>query len=399
MTVLTDLVVWLTVFGNLTLLAGLAAALRFAARLSQPAKERPPITILKPLCGDEPGLEEALASCCSQIYPAFQIVFGLHSRTDPALAAVRNLQERFPERDIAVVVDQRLHGPNRKVGNLINMLPAARHELLVISDSDLHVPPDYLERLAAEMEKPGAGLVTCASFGRPPAGLGWPARLDAAQMTYTYLPGVLLSRVAGRQDCLGSTTMLARETLDRIGGLQSLADVLAEDNIMGQRIRDLGLSIRLADVIVAANVSRTSLRAVWQHELRWARTIRASAPIVHGGSALQYPLFWAALACALSGGAAWSIVLCALSWLVRTSCMMGIDAALRRKAPHFIHAGSAWLFPFRDFLSVIEIAASFCIDDVVWRGHKINANGAAADRTAPAMVSMLQQRGLAPGGD
>ncbi|HEX4080811.1 MAG TPA: bacteriohopanetetrol glucosamine biosynthesis glycosyltransferase HpnI [Rhizomicrobium sp.] len=393
---LAEIAAALAIFGNLTVLAGLVVALHFAARPAQAPKKRPAITILKPLCGEEPGLEEALASCCNQIYPAFQIVFGLHSRTDPALAVAKGLQARFPERDIAVVVDPRLHGPNRKVSNLINMLPWARHELLVISDSDLHVPPDYLDRLVVEMEKPATGLVTCASFGRPPAGLGWLAKLDAAQMTYTYLPGVLLSRVLGRQDCLGSTTMLARQTLDRIGGLAPLAGVLAEDNVMGQRIRGLGLSIGLADVVVAATVSRTSPRAVWHHELRWARTIRASAPLVHAVSVLQYPLFWAALACALSGAAIWSIALSALSLTVRASSMMAINAVLRRKAGHFAHAGSAWLLPLRDFLSVIEIGASFCIEDVVWRGHKINANGLAADRTAE-VTPVMRAPGLAPG--
>jgi ceramide glucosyltransferase len=393
MMVLSEIAVFLAIFGNLAVLAGLAAALRFAMRPPRAPKQRPPVTILKPLCGEEPGLEQALTSCCNQTYPTVQIVFGLHSRTDPALAVVKRLQARFPGHDIAVVVDPRLHGPNRKVSNLINMLPRARHGLLVISDSDLHVPPDYLDRLVAEMEKPAAGLVTCASFGRPPAGLGWPAKLDAAQMTYTYLPGVLLSRVLGRQDCLGSTTMLARETLDRIGGLAPLAGVLAEDNVMGQRIRGLGLSIGLADVIVAATVSRTSLRAVWHHELRWARTIRASAPFVHGGSVLQYPLFWATLACVLSGAAMWGIALCALSWTVRATAMVGIDAVLRRKAGDFHHAGNVWLLPFRDILSVIEIGASFCIKDVVWRGHKISANGVAADRAGREVTPVMEPPG------
>jgi ceramide glucosyltransferase len=382
MMLLDDVMAGLTIFGVLSCLAGLFATLRFVARPSPAPKERPPLTILKPLCGEEPQLEEALASCCSQNYPAFQIVFGLHSRTDPALAVVRRLQTRFPDCDIAVVVDPTLHGSNRKVSNLINMLPRARYGLLVISDSDLHVPPDYLDRLAAKIEESGAGLVTCASFGRPPAEFGWPAKLDAMQMTSTFLPGVMLSRLAGRQDCLGSTTMLWRETLDRIGGFHPFADVLAEDNVMGQRVRELGLSVGLADVFVAATVSRRSLGALWHHEVRWARTVRATAPVVHGGSAAQYPLFWAALAFLFSGGAFWAVGLYALSWLARAVAMTGIEAALRRKAGHFSGAGSIWLLPLRDILSVVEIVASFLVEDVVWRGHKINANGIESDRLA-----------------
>ena len=397
MTMLADVTAGLTVFGVLACLAGLIATLRFLAWPSPAPKERPPITILKPLCGEEPQLEEALASCCRQNYPAFQIVFGLHSCTDPALAAVRRVQERFPDRDIAVVVDATLHGSNRKVSNLINMLPYARHDLLVISDSDLHVPPDYLDRLVAEMEKSGAGLVTCASIGRPPAGFGWPAKLGATQMTCTFLPGVMLSRIAGRQDCLGSTTMLRRETLDRTGGLHPLADVLAEDNLMGQRIRELGLSIGLADVIPAATISQRSLGTLWHHELRWARTIRASVPFTHGASAAQYPLFWAALTCVLSGCALWGIGLYALSWLVRAAAMMGIDAALRRKEGQLAWAGSVWMLPLRDVLSVAEIFASFWVEDVIWRGHRMSANGIAADRLAPGIAPILNTPRLAQG--
>lgn len=385
MTVLADVMACLAIFGNLSCIAGLCAVLRFATRPQPLAPRfRPAITILKPLCGEEPELEEALASCCAQIYPTFQIVFGVHSSADPALAIVQRLLPRFPGCDISVVVDPALHGLNRKVSNLINMLPSARHDMLVISDSDLHVPPDYLDRLVAEMEKPGTGLVTCASFGRAPAASGWPTKLNATQMTYTYLPGVLLSRILGREDCLGSTTMVSRENLGRSGGLGRLANVLAEDNVMGISIRELGFSIGLAGTLVAATVFQPGLGALWRHELRWARTFRATVPFMHGATAVQYPMFWAMLACVFSGAQSWSIGLFALSWLVRAASMMGIDAALKRKVGRLAGAGHAWLLPFRDLLSVIEIAASYCIEDVVWRGHVINAKGTATSRTTPA---------------
>jgi len=381
--VLAELAAFSALIGILSCLAGWIAVLRFAASPSLPPTKYPSVTILKPLCGEEPQLEEALASCCSQTYPTFQIVFGLHHRTDPALAVVQRLQARFPDCDIAVVVDPALHGSNRKVSNLINMLPSARHDVLLISDSDLHVPSNYLERLVVELEKSGTGLVTSVSFGLPPAELGWPAKLGATQITYNYLPGILLSRVLGRQDCLGSTAMLRREVLERTGGLFPLAQLLAEDNVMGQRVRELGLSVRLADTVVAATVPEPSFSALWRHEVRWTRTIRASAPIALAASILQYPLFWAAMACALSAGAPWSIALLCGTWFVRAIAMKGIDAALRGKIEHLAPASNVWLMPVRDILSVIEIGASYWIENVVWRGHKMNANGIVSEPLAP----------------
>src|SRR5271169_4610407 len=189
--------------------AGWASVARFAAAPALAPQLLPPVTILKPLCGDEPLLTDALGSCCRQDYPIFQIVFGVQDAADPALAAVRNLRERFPEHDITVVVNSTVHGRNRKVANLINMLPSARYDILVFSDSDLHVAPDYLTRLVAALAKPTTGLVSTLCVGRP-VHRRWPARLGGSQINYGFLPGALLARALGRQDCLGSMMALHR---------------------------------------------------------------------------------------------------------------------------------------------------------------------------------------------
>ncbi len=338
----------------------------------------PPITVLKPLCGDEPLLEDALESCFTQDYPEFQIVFGVHHASDPALAAVERLRKRFPSRDIHVVADPTMHGSNRKLSNLINMLPFARHDILLISDSDLHVRRDYLSKLASALARPGAGLVTSLYVGRPPTPGGWTPALGASEINHTFLPGVLISRALGRQDCLGSTTMFTRETLRRIGGLHPLAHVLAEDNVLGQRVRDLGLTVELADVVPTAIVPETSLRAVWQHEIRWTRTIRQLEPTLLCASLLQHPLFWAGLAAVLAGGAPWSLGLFLACWVVRAACARGIDVALNDHLALPAFATPFWLFPLRAWLSVVEVGASFLIDEVVWRGHRLAATGVPA---------------------
>jgi ceramide glucosyltransferase len=391
-------VIWLSAataliacLGLLQCLAGWIAARRFAASPKGLLQQHPPVTILRPLCGDEPLLEEALASCCRQTYPDFQIVVGVQNPSDAALAVVERVRARFSNCDIAVVVDSTPHGQNRKIANLINMLPSARHEVLVISDSDLQVPPDYLERLLVELEKPGTGLVTALYAGFPPPEHGWLLRLGATQINHSFVPGVLVSRMLGRQDSLGSTVMLRRATLEQAGGFGALAHLLAEDNVLGQSVRDLGMRVGLADTVALATVPESSFRALWLHELRWTRTIRAVAPVSLAASTIQYPLFWALIAEVLSGGAHWAVALFVAGWMVRAISAMEIDRALRHRSGRRLIPVPMWLLPLRDMLSVAEVGASYLIDDVIWRGHRLDANGRAPHASSIPITSPQQQ--------
>ena len=164
-------------------------------------------------------------------YPRFQIVFGLQDATDPALHVLRRLCARFPAVDIKVVIDPTQHGINRKVSNLINMYPHAAHDLIVIADSDIHAPSGYLADLAAELARPGVGLVTTLYTGLQATGTV-AARLGAAQINHSFLPGALLARSLGRQDCLGATMALRRQTLEAVGGLHALVHHLADDAVL-----------------------------------------------------------------------------------------------------------------------------------------------------------------------
>ena len=243
--------------GLVQALVGAGLVSRAARRPSLPliGRSLPPVSVLKPLHGDEPLLEEALASACRQDFPDWQVVFGVQDAADTALPVVQRLQARFPDCDIAVVVDPTAHGPNRKVGNLINMLPAAKHDVLVVADSDLHVAPDWLRRLVAALGAPGVGLVTTVYTGLPapplPRGRGRSERgcrlLGALQINHYFLPGALLARALGRQDCLGATMMLRRDILERVGGFPALVDHLADDNVLGRLVQQLGLNVALAD--------------------------------------------------------------------------------------------------------------------------------------------------------
>ncbi len=354
-------------------IAGLIAVRRFRAH-GEPAGARPPITVLKPLHGDEPLLETALASFCVQDYPAYQIVFGVHDAADPALATVRRLMSRFPDRDLTVVVDATPHGSNGKIGNLINMLPSARHDALMIADSDVHVAPDLLTSVAAAMARPGTGLVTTLYTGLP-ARPALASRLGATQITHAFLPGVLLGRALGRQDCLGATMTLRRETLASIGGLPALANHLADDAVLGMLVRGRGLAVGLAGTVAATTVVETRLSELWRHELRWARTMRSVSPAGYALSALQYPLLWAALASVAAGFAAWSLALFAGAWVLRGGITRAIDRALRLAA-----RAPVWLLPVRDLISVLLILASFAGDRVEWRGQVMRVDRPGGDR-------------------
>jgi len=374
--IVLDLLIWaatlFAVVGLAAVAAGVVMVRRFAARPPCPTRLRPAVTVLKPLCGDEPSLEAALVSICSQAYPAFQIVFGVQDANDPALLVVRRVQERFPACDTAVVVNAAFHGPNRKVSNLINMMPAVRHEVLVFSDSDLHVPPDYLERIVAALEEPRTGLVTTLCLGLPTTA-GPAAQLGATGISHSFLPGALLARGLGREDCLGTTMALRRDTLARAGGLESLVRHLADDNVLAHRVQQLGLRVGLASTVPMTAVPEGSLRALWQHEMRWARTIRALEPALFVTSVLQFPLFWAASAFVLSRGSVGSAGLFAAAWLVRALATLWTNRLLLQDWRPIV-AAPVWLLPLRDFMSVSQVAASYLGTRVVWRGHVMRAD-------------------------
>jgi ceramide glucosyltransferase len=369
---LRDAVILLTVLGTAQTLLGLVLVRAFARRRSlPPATALPPVTVLKPVCGEEALLEDALISFCLQNYPRFHMVVGAQDPRDPAIATARRVRTMFPGR-IDIVVDPTPHGANGKISNLINMLPYARHDLLVIADSDLHVRPDYLRQVVAALRQPGCGLVTTVAGGEA-AVRGPAARLGATHISHNFLPGALLAAAMGRQDCLGGTMALTRQTLDRAGGLDALVDHLADDNLLGQLVARLGLSTRLAATLPVVTVQERSLRAVWLHELRWARTIGRLVPVRFCLSSVQYPLFWTGLAVLLTGGAAWALACFAAAWAVRAGVVLAIDASLKNLRARPAHPTPAWLLPVRDVLSVLEICCSYFGNRVLWRGRIMHA--------------------------
>ena len=348
--------------------AGLIVLLRHqAARPLEPAA-RPPVTVLKPLHGDEPLLEQALATFCAQNYPVFQIVFGVQNPADPALHTLARLRTRYPDVDMTIVVDSTPHGPNHKIANLINMFGAAKHDTLVIADSDIHAAPDYLDRLTGTLAQPGVGLVTTLYAGLP-AHAGVAGAMGASHINHSFLPGALLARAMGRQDCLGATMALTRRTLQDVGGLLALSHHLADDAVLGRLVAERGLTVALAATIPLTTIPEEEIGALLEHELRWARTIRSLVPVGFALSIMQFPIVWAAVAVGLSGGEAWSWSVFAAAWSGRAAIACAMDRVLAVVS----HPLALWWMPARDLMSVAVITASYRTNRVAWRGQTLRA--------------------------
>ncbi|MBV8063264.1 MAG: bacteriohopanetetrol glucosamine biosynthesis glycosyltransferase HpnI, partial [Nevskia sp.] len=264
-------------FAVYAVLVGVRRAAVMALRERHDPSRIRPVSVLKPLCGAEPALYANLRSFFIQAHPCFQLVFGVHDAQDPALEVVRRLQAEFPQVDTAVVIDPRVHGANLKVSNLINLLPQARHEWLVLADSDIGVAPDYLEHVTAPLAESDVGVVTCLYRGVPRGNL-W-SRIGALFIDDWFAPSVQVSHAFGStRFAFGSTIALRRETLLAAGGLEALRDVLADDYWLGEFTRRRGLRTVLSHVVVSTDVTENSLAELWRHELRWLRTARGAAP-------------------------------------------------------------------------------------------------------------------------
>lgn len=364
----------LSVAGCVYLIVALSLLRQFVGRREDKSGPLPPVSVLKPLCGAESALYDNLRSFCVQTYPTAQIVFGVRDADDPAIAVVERLVAEFPFADLNLVVDPSVHGANLKISNLMNMIPAAKHDILVIADSDMDAPQDYLRHVAPPLNDPGIGLVTCLYTGQPVAGM-W-SKLGAMFINHGFLPSALVGRATGRRsDCFGATMALRRDTLVAIGGLERFVDLLADDHALGDAVASLGLGVALPPVILATTVDEPSFSGLWRHELRWALTLRLIEPLAFAGTIVTYPVPLALIALALTGtlgtiGASAAAIF-ALAMLCRIATMRGIDRTLGLKPTGW------WLIPLRDMLSAAIVAASYCVKTVEWRGRafRVAADG------------------------
>ena len=362
-----------------TVVAGVFVHRFFAA---SPPGERSPlepegVSLLKPLHGDEPGLSRNLESFLEQDRAGdLQVVFGLADPADPARAVAETLMQEHPSVDARLCIDGRRHGRNAKISNLINMAALADHPIVVLSDSDIGAPPDYLHRVRRALAADGVGVVTCPYFGVAEAGF-W-SKLAALGIDSQFLPNVLAGVGLGLANpCMGSTIALRRETLERIGGFQAFADLLADDYAIGAAVRGLGLKSVVAPVLVSHSCVERTLGEVAAHELRWARTIRGVDPAGHLGSVLTHPVPLALLAALGLGGAPASLILLLVAFIARVWLLRTVDRAIGRRLDAW------WLLPLRDVLSFAVFVGSFFGRSVEWRGTRFHVTDSGDLKPAP----------------
>jgi ceramide glucosyltransferase len=345
-------------------LVALVARVRFRRSRRSTTDQPLAVSVLKPLCGAEPRLAANLNSFCEQDYPAdWQIVFGVREDNDPAIAVVQELQARHPGRDIQLVIDGELHGSNYKVSNLINIFKHCRHQALVIADSDIEVPRDYLSRVVAPLSDRSVGIVTCLYRGRPIGGL-W-SRLGASFIDEWFAPSALVSNLFGSRDfAFGATIALHREALAAAGGFAAIADQLADDWWLGELVRRQGLRTVLSECVVATDVIEKSATSLIQHELRWLRTIRNIQPLGYALSFVTIGLPVALIGAALAQASAGALAGLAVTIAARYALYYGSYGSAAAES----HTVRSWWLPvLRDFLTFGLFCASFASRRVNWR--------------------------------
>jgi ceramide glucosyltransferase len=323
----------------------------------------PPVSLLVPLHGEEAGLEENLRAFALQDYPVCQLVLGVTRADDRALAIARHVAASLPDRNIEINVGEAPEVPNPKIANVLSMMRLVRHKVLILADSDTRVNPAYVRTVTAPLQEPGVGVVTCAFAGVPHGTL--PAKLGAMFMNEQFIPSVLVNCLFGPpRHCLGPTNAIRSAILSAIGGFEALASHLADDFMLGNYIAARGLRVVVSGYVVRTIVSDSSLAMLWNHELRWHRTIRGVQPAGYAGMFLTYPLPLALFAFLLAPqpkrAVALSVAALARIALQRASCR-----ALGVERP------SAWLVLPRDLLGIAVWACGLTGRTVRWRDNQL----------------------------
>ena len=343
---------------------GASSLLRLRRASLQPSIVFPPVSILKPLRGIDPGMYESFRSHCLQDYPEYEIIFGVSDPDDPAIELVHRLQAEFPRRSIQLVICEERLGANIKVSNLARMLPHARHEFLVVNDSDIRVPQDYLRQATGPLMDPAVGLVTCLYRGVAAATLG--SQLESLGIATDFCAGVLAAKqLEGIKFGLGSTLLFRRRDLVSIGGFQAVADHLADDYEIGSRLAKKGLKVVLCGSVVESFLPAYSIWQFFEHQLRWARTLRSARPRGYLGLVLTFGLTWALLLLACSQGALWAWSICVAAVAMRVTVAMVVGNTVL--GDHQI-LSDLWLLPIRDVIALLLWIVSFAGRRVAWRG-------------------------------
>jgi ceramide glucosyltransferase len=332
---------------------------------ARPTPPTPPVSILKPLKGTDPGMYESFRSHCLQDYPQYEIIFGVSEADEPAIEFVDRLKAEYPQIPIRLVLCLRNLGTNTKVSNLAQMVTEAQYEQIIVNDSDIRVEANYVRSVARPLTNPKIGLVTCLYRGVASPSLG--SRLESLSISTDFCAGVLVARIleGGIHFGLGSTLAFRRSDLAASGGFEALADYLADDYEFGRRIAGMGLGIELSGTVVETFLPRYDLKHFLDHQLRWARTIRDSRPGGYAGLVATFGLPWAVLALLCARGASWAWALLGAVIFMRyaVALVAGRTILEDRQVTRWLA-----LIPVRDFVAALVWLMGFRGHTVTWRG-------------------------------
>ncbi len=363
-------------------------AVRFPLhRREESTTSSPAITLLKPLKGCDAATEDCLRSWFAQDYAGpIQILFAVISTEDPVCAIVRKLIGEFPTRDAELIVVSDLIGANAKVSKLAELEKLAKHELIAVSDADVRVPPDFLANAVAPLREARVGLVNCFYRLANPSTLAM--QWEAIAINADFWSQVLQSKTLKPIDfALGAVMVTRRKHIQEIGGFKALADCLADDYQLGNRIARNGHAIALCPIVVECWDPPLNWRAVWKHQLRWARTIRVCQPAPYFFSILSNAGLWALLWLgwtliklarslalpALDHGASLSATLSRSAMVAFVCLVLRVTIAFdlqRRLTRSLNHGVYFWLVPIKDLLQVAIWVGAFGGNTVEWRGQK-----------------------------
>jgi ceramide glucosyltransferase len=354
------------------------AATRFLSDSTQvfPNSRTPPVSILRPLKGLDPHMYAAFCSLCLLEYDEYEVLFGVRDLNDPSIALVEKLREEFPFRQLRLLHCPQALGLNDKVSTLLQMLPQAKYEHVIINDSDILVPRDYLRRVMSILAKPGVGMVTTLYRGLAGATLG--SKLEAVGLSTEFACGVLVARtLEGIRFGLGATIATTRSLLLEIGGLAPILDCLGDDYEIGARIAAAGHKVELAQVVVETALPDYRFRDFWTHQLRWARNVKDRRPAQYFGLIVSFALIWAVLAALAHPHAWWTWLVLTVTVAARLTAALVVGRCVLRdpQLPRDL-----WLLPLRDLLALSVWLVSYLGDEVEWRGERFKVSDGRLSR-------------------
>ncbi len=341
------------------------AAARFMAAPVRASGYKPPVTVLKPVYGLDKGLEENLLSLCRQDYPDYQIVIGVQRTTDPALPLLQRLAQEYPDR-ITLVVKPSEPVVNGKVQNLVNALEQARHEILIISDSDVRLAPDYLSAVVAPLEDHTVGYV-CTLY-RSVAATRWFEKFEVLSLNADFVPSIIFSAVTGAANfCLGASVAFRAADLKAIGGMAALGDYLVEDYELGRRLIGLGKRMHLSPHIVEVLADYPTFSTWWHHQIYWDQNTWAANPVGFALTILTRAVPFAVLYAAVRGFDMVGLDVLAAALTMRLGTAAAISARYLNDREGL---RALWLLPLRDLLALASWYIALTRRTFVWRGHR-----------------------------